>query len=270
MKKYKLNLRENEELIVDVDDTIEALMPNFIQVTNKLKHKHALYFNNWVSLYKTLNYDTIEGLVVDDIYRVNDYAAVIELTFNGKKEYDFLVLNHEDMTVSCMNRKENSVRNYLVRRLLAPQSVEEALSFAKSKMSDEAIKQLMQTAKDIETKGERYKVILQDKFVTENVIVRKPVEEPKAVETTEEQQPVEEPKTTEEQQPVEEPKTTEEQQPVEEPKTTGFFSKPSFKKTTQRKFKHEMFAYSELEKGFARKMDKLDEILTYTGEYKDM
>ena len=246
MKKYKLNLRENEELIVDVDDTIEAIMPKFIQATNKMKHKYALYFNNWVNLYKTLNYDTIEGLVIDDVYKFSDYAAVIELTFDGKKEYDFLVLNQEDMTVSCMNRKENSVRNYLVRRLLAPQSVEEALSFAKSKMSDEAIQQLMKTAKEIETKGARYKVILQDKFVTENVIEQKPVEEPKAVETTEEQKP------------------------VEEPKTTGFFNKPLFKKTKERKFKHEMFAYSELEKELARKMDILDDILTYTGEYKDM
>jgi hypothetical protein len=197
MKKYNLNLKENEELIVDVDDTIEQVMPEFIKITNKIKNEHAKYFNNWVKLYKMLNYDTIKGLTVDEIYRFNDYAAIIELTFDGKKEYDFLALNPEDMTVSCMNRKENSIRNYVVRRLLAPQTAEQALSFAKYPLPEEGMQQLVKTIKELETKGDQYKVILNDKFITKNEIEHKPVasEEPK--EETKAEEPKEEPKAEE-------------------------------------------------------------------------
>ena len=105
-----------------------------------------------------LNYDIIEGIVINKVYKFNNYSAIIELTFRGHKEYDLLNLNPETMTVAVMNVKEKAVRPYIVRRLLIPNTVEEALSFAKSKLVKEGIESVSKTIKELETKGNEYDV----------------------------------------------------------------------------------------------------------------
>lgn len=158
MKKYNLNLKENEELIVDVDDLMEKELKSFKEIIKGLKEKEITIFDNWVKVYKLLNYDIIEGLEIAKVYKFNNYAAIIQLTFRGKTEYDLLNLNPKTMTVSCMNVKENSVRSYIVRRLLIPDTVEEALSFAKSPLSQEGINSVADTIKELKQHGEKYDV----------------------------------------------------------------------------------------------------------------
>ena len=158
MKKYNLNLKENEELIVDCDDLMETELAKFKEAIKDLKEEDIKIFNNWVKIYKLLNYDIIEGLVINKVYKFNDYSAVIELSFRGNKEYDFLNLNPETMTIACMNVRGESVRPYVVRRLLIPDTVEEALSFAKSELPQEGINAVSKTIQELKTKGEKYDV----------------------------------------------------------------------------------------------------------------
>ena len=164
MKKYELVLKNNEELIIDCDDLMEQEMVEFIELTKVVEETDLTLFDNWVGLYKILNYDIIEELTIDKVYKFNPNCAVIELTFRGIKEFDFLSFNPEDMTVSCMNQKGDSVRNYIVRRLLVPQTTEEALSFAKSQMAQEAIEKLAVTIEELKTKGDVYEVQLNETF----------------------------------------------------------------------------------------------------------
>ena len=158
MKKFELKLKENEELIVDCDDLMEQELKKFHESIKDLKLKEARIFNNWVKIYKMLNYDIIEGIVINKVYKFNNYSAIIELTFRGHKEYDLLNLNPETMTVAVMNVKEKAVRPYIVRRLLIPNTVEEALSFAKSQLVKEGIESVSKTIKELETKGDKYDV----------------------------------------------------------------------------------------------------------------
>ena len=158
MKKFELVLKDNEELIVDCDDLMEQELKKFHESIKGLKLKEARIFNNWVKIYKMLNYDIIEGIVINKVYKFNNYSAIIELTFRGHKEYDLLNLNPETMTVAVMNVKEKAVRPYIVRRLLIPNTVEEALSFAKSKLVKEGIESVSKTIKELETKGDKYDV----------------------------------------------------------------------------------------------------------------
>ena len=158
MKKFELVLKDNEELIVDCDDLMEQELKKFHESIKGLKLKEARLFNNWVKIYKMLNYDIIEGIVINKVYKFNNYSAIIELTFRGHKEYDLLNLNPETMTVAVMNVKEKAVRPYIVRRLLIPNTVEEALSFAKSKLVKEGIESVSKTIKELETKGDKYDV----------------------------------------------------------------------------------------------------------------
>lgn len=164
MKKYELNLKENEELIVDVDDTMETELPKFKEAIKGLKVKDIKLFNNWVKIYKLLNYDIIEGLVINKVYKFNDFAAVIELTFRGKKEYDMLHLNPQTMTVACMNVKNDSVRPYVVRRLLIPNTIEDALSFAKSALPEEGIKAVKDCLNNLKSHGDKFDVTEQIKL----------------------------------------------------------------------------------------------------------
>ena len=158
MKKFELVLKDNEELIVDCDDLMEQELKKFHESIKGLKLKEARIFNNWVKIYKMLNYDIIEGIVINKVYKFNNYSAIIELTFRGHKEYDLLNLNPETMTVAVMNVKEKAVRPYIVRRLLIPNTVEEALSFAKSKLVKEGIESVSKTIKELEAKGDKYDV----------------------------------------------------------------------------------------------------------------
>lgn len=158
MKKYNLNLKENEELIVDVDDLMEKELKSFKEAIKGLKEKEITIFDNWVKVYKLLNYDIIEGLEIAKVYKFNNYATIIQLTFRGKTEYDLLNLNPKNMTVSCMNVKENSVRSYVVRRLLIPDTVEEALSFAKSPLPQEGVNSVADTINELKHQGDKYDV----------------------------------------------------------------------------------------------------------------
>lgn len=158
MKKYNLNLKENEELIVDCDDLMENELIKFVELTKGLSESKIKLFNNWIKIYKILNYDIIDGLTINKVYKFNDYSAVIELTFRGNVEYDLLNLNPETMTVACMNVRNNLVRPYIVRRLLMPDTVEKALSFAKSELPQEGINSVSKTIQELKTKGEKYDI----------------------------------------------------------------------------------------------------------------
>lgn len=158
MKKFELVLKDNEELIVDCDDLMEQELVKFHESIKGLTLKEARKFENWIKVYKLLNYDIIDGLEVDKVYRFSKFAAVIELTFRGHKEYDLLNLNPETMTVAVMNVKEKSVRPYIVRRLLIPHTVEQALAFAKAPLPEEGVKAVSKTIKDLEVNGSKYDV----------------------------------------------------------------------------------------------------------------
>ena len=158
MKKYNLNLKENEELIVDVDDLMETELVKFVELTKDLKEEEIKLFNNWIKIYKILNYDIIDDLQINNVYKFNDYSAIIELTFRGSKEFDIINLNPEMMTVACMSVKNNSVRPYIVRRLLIPDTVEDALSFAKSELPNEGIKAVAKTITELEKNNSKYNV----------------------------------------------------------------------------------------------------------------
>ena len=161
MKKYNLNLKENEELIVDCDDLMETELAKFKETIKDLTEEEIKLFANWIKIYKLLNYDIIEGLTVNKVFRFNDCSAVVELTFRGNIEYDLLNLNPETMTVACMNVKNDAVRPYVVRRLLIPDTVEEALSFAKSMLPNEGIDSISKTINDIKNHGDKYNVTEQ-------------------------------------------------------------------------------------------------------------
>ena len=188
MKKYNLNLKENEELIVDCDDLMETELVKFKEAIKDLNEEDIKLFNNWIKIYKMLNYDIIEGLVINKVYKFNDYSAVIELTFRGNTEYDFLNLNPETMTIACMNVRNDSVRPYIVRRLLIPDTVEDALSFAKSELPQEGINAVSKTLQELKTKGEKYDVtnsinLNENKF---DKYIEPEQEEPKQEESKEE------------------------------------------------------------------------------------
>ena len=161
MKKFELVLKDNEELIVDCDDLMEQELVKFHESIKGLTLKEARKFENWIKVYKLLNYDIIDGLVVNKVYRFNKLSAVIELTFRGHKEFDLINLNPETMTVAVMNVKEKSVRPYIVRRLLIPHTVEQALGFAKSVLPEEGVKAVSKTIKDLEVNGSKYDVTEQ-------------------------------------------------------------------------------------------------------------
>ena len=189
MKKYNLNLKENEELIVDCDDLMETELANFKEAIKDLSEEDVKVFGNWVKVYKLLNYDIIDGLMIEKVYKFNEYSAVIELTFRGNKEYDLLNLNPETMTVSCMNVKNESVRPYVVRRLLLPDTVEDALSFAKSQLPREGIESVGITISEIQTKGEKYNVTRQIKIYDPGFVISEKEPETQTIPEAEEQEP---------------------------------------------------------------------------------
>ena len=196
MKKFELVLKDNEELIVDCDDLMEQELVKFHESIKGLTLKEARKFENWIKVYKLLNYDIIDGLEVDKVYRFSKFAAVIELTFRGHKEYDLLNLNPEIMSVAVMNVKEKSVRPYIVRRLLIPHTVEQALAFAKAPLPEEGVKAVSKTIKDLEVNGSKYDVtehlnLNNNEFTHEEEQPEEPkvTEEPKQEKVIEEKQP---------------------------------------------------------------------------------
>lgn len=173
MKKYELILKENEEMVVDVDDSMETELAKFKETIKDLNDAELTIFDNWVKIYKLLNYDIIDGLSIDEVYKFNEFGCVIELTFRGKKEFDFLNLNPNSMTVACMNVKNDSIRQYTVRRLLIPNTVEEALAFAKSMIPKEGLNSIANLVVELQSSGIRYNITNQIKL-NDNSFIRCP------------------------------------------------------------------------------------------------
>lgn len=158
LNKNRINLYDNETLEHDIDDLMEEELKDFHKVIADIKEEDRLQFKNWLKIYKALNYDIFENLTVDKVYRFSKYSAVIELSFNGKKEYDLLAVNEDDKTVGVMNVKNGSVKKTVIRRLLIPETVEEALMYAISEMDEDAVLAIGKTMKEIETNGAKYDV----------------------------------------------------------------------------------------------------------------
>lgn len=156
--KNRINLYDNETLEHDIDDLMEEELKDFHKVIANIKEEDRLQFKNWLKIYKALNYDIFENLTVDKVYRFSKYSAVIELSFNGKKEYDLLAVNEDDKTVGVMNVKNGSVKKTVIRRLLIPETVDEALMYAISEMDEETVLAIGKTMKEIETNGAKYDV----------------------------------------------------------------------------------------------------------------
>ena len=187
MKNYKLNLKENEEMMFDVDEMMEQELVKFKDSIKGIKEFNR--FNIWTKVYKMLNYDIIDDLKVEEVYKFNDTAAVIKLSFRGKVEYDFLNLNPKSMTVGCMNVRDDKVRPYVVRRLLVPQTVEEALMYAKSPLPEEGIKTIKETLDELTKNGSKY-VFKPKQEAKKEGVKQQPKQEAKKEETK--QQPKQE------------------------------------------------------------------------------
>jgi len=149
MKKYMLNLKENEEMMNDVDDQMETIMAGFTKAVKDLNEDDLEIFANWVKVYKILNYDIIPDLKVEKIFRLNDVVAGVVVNFRGVREFDLLSFNHKEMTVTCLNAKDGKSRDYIVRRLLVPATVEEALMYAKQPLDELGGKLLVSTFEQI-------------------------------------------------------------------------------------------------------------------------
>ena len=151
MKKYMLNLKENEEMMNDFDDQMESILKDFTKAIKglKLNEKKLQVFANWVKVYKMLNYDIIPELEVEKVYKINDIVAGVIVKFRGVREFDLLSLNPNDMTVTCLNTKDGKQRDYITRRLLIPTTVEEALMYAKRDLDEIGKKLLVTTFEQI-------------------------------------------------------------------------------------------------------------------------
>ena len=191
--KNEIKLYENEVLEYDVDDLIEDELKDFHNKIKNIKEDEMLQFKNWMKIYKTLNYDIFEGLTINKIYRFNKFSAVVELTFNKEKEYDLLAVNEEDKTVGVMNVKNGSVKKKVIRRLLLPETPEEALMYASSEMDPDVLESIGQTLKMIESNGDKYDVTKKvGKYLGLDIKENKPekkveVKEEKKVETKKEE-----------------------------------------------------------------------------------
>jgi hypothetical protein len=202
MKKYMLNLKENEEMMNDVDDQMETIMAGFTKAVKDLNEDDLEIFANWVKVYKLLNYDIIPDLKVEKIFRLNDVVAGVVVNFRGVREFDLLSFNHKEMTVTCLNAKDGKSRDYIVRRLLVPTTVEEALMYAKQPLDKIGNKLLVSTFEQI-TKHSK-KLDATESIINNKGFLKAVKEEPK--------QEVKQPEVKEEpkQEEVKEPEVKEE------------------------------------------------------------
>ena len=111
----KMNLKINEVIEYDVDDNIEKELNNFYNKIRGIRFEEIDKFENWLNVYKILNYDIFENLVIRNIYKFNEKSAVIELKFNGKLEYDLLNFHDDDLTVTVINVKDDAVKRNVRR-----------------------------------------------------------------------------------------------------------------------------------------------------------
>lgn len=159
--KNNFELQINEVMEYDVDDSIENELQEFYGKIKDMKLSEVKEFKNWLKIYKAMNYDIFPDLIIENIYKFNNYSAVIEINFKGLKEYDLLYMNESDLTVTVMNVKEGMVKTQKARRLLIPQNPEEALKYASSQLYFNDIDNIGITIDDIKNNGDKYNVTEQ-------------------------------------------------------------------------------------------------------------
>jgi hypothetical protein len=157
--KNSLDLQLNEVMEYGVDNSIEEELKIFHNKVKNIKRTEIKEFKNWIKVYKALNYDIFKDLVIEDIYKFNNNAAIVELNFKGLKEYDLLLLDDEHLIVTVMNVKEGMVKTQKIRRLLVPQNTDEALKYAVSQLYFNDMDDIAITMKEIEENGKRYSVM---------------------------------------------------------------------------------------------------------------
>lgn len=157
--KNVFELQLNEVMEYGVDNSIEEELKVFYSKIKNIKINEIKEFKNWIKVYKALNYDIFKDLVIEDIYKFNNNAAIVELNFKGLKEYDLLLLDDEHLIVTVMNVKEGMVKTQKIRRLLVPQNIDEALKYAVSQLYFNDMDDIAITMKEIEENGKRYSVI---------------------------------------------------------------------------------------------------------------
>ena len=158
MLNNNIKLNENEVVKYDVDHYMGKQLSMFQEIVKGIEEDKIKQFRNWVKLFKTLNYDIIEGLEVRNIYRFSKYSAVVELEFNKKSEYDFIAFNEEEMSVTVMTVKDGQVDKHVIKRLLIPTTVEEALMFVESEIDNDIIDSLAITYKKLMNDKNKFKI----------------------------------------------------------------------------------------------------------------
>ena len=157
--KNVFELQLNEVMEYGVDNSIEEELKVFHSKIKNIKRTEIKEFKNWIKVYKALNYDIFKDLVIEDVYKFNNNAAIVELNFKGMKEYDLLLLEDEHLIVTVMNVKEGMVKTQKIRRLLVPQNTDEALKYAVSQLYFNDMDDIAITMKEIEENGKRYSVM---------------------------------------------------------------------------------------------------------------
>ena len=158
MLNNNIVVRDNEVVKYDVDNYMDKQLSMFQEIVKGIEKDKMTQFRNWVKVFKTLNYDIIDNLEIKNIYRFNKHSAVVELEFNKKIEYDFIVFNENDFTVTIMNVKGGQVGKHVIRRMLLPTTVDEALMYLESEIENETIDSLAITYKDLMESKDKYKL----------------------------------------------------------------------------------------------------------------
>lgn len=150
-----MNLNKDEELRFDVDDLMEKELKDFQDKIKDINPEEINNFRNWLTIYKTLNYDIFEELKILNVYRFNKNSAVVELEYKGNKEYDLLTYDGE--TVSRINVKDNKMKD-CIRRILIPKTVDEALAYAIRHVTEKDIKAVTNVLNKLSKESDKYKV----------------------------------------------------------------------------------------------------------------
>lgn len=191
MKKYMLNLKENETMMNDTDYEMEKYFKYFNNKVSHLTENDLKLFNNWVKVYKILNYDIIDNLVVQEVYKLAENVAAVVVNYNGNLEFDLLRLNYEDMSVTILSAGNGKCKDHILRRLLVPSTVEDALMFTVKDIDDKHIQIVAVTIDTLKKEQSKYEVsneiLNDDSFIKvtefkeleqENIIVQQQVEKP--------------------------------------------------------------------------------------------
>lgn len=150
-----MNLNKGEELRFDIDDLMEKELKDFQDKIKDINPEEINNFRNWLTIYKTLNYDIFEELKMLNVYRFNKNSAVVELEYKGNKEYDLLTYDGE--TVSRINVKDNKMKD-CIRRILIPKTVDEALAYATRPVTEKDIKAVTNALNKINNAPDKYRI----------------------------------------------------------------------------------------------------------------